>query len=98
MMVNQPALAVVTLMLDVVPEAAQEPFGWRCPRCREELELHQPDAANPDRLLGTCGACGRWYVVDALSESQSLLAQIPDQAELRRAREVAAERGLPFSI
>jgi hypothetical protein len=35
-----------------------------CGRCGSSLELHQPDADLPNRLLGTCPACKAWYVVE----------------------------------
>lgn len=35
-----------------------------CARCQSALERHQPDAEQPDRLLGTCGACGSWFLLD----------------------------------
>src|SRR4051794_13918985 len=46
---------------------AQEPSGATtggaaCGRCRAPLDLHQPDPAAPDRLLGVCGECGRWHL------------------------------------
>ncbi len=31
--------------------------------CGNPLELHQPDLAVPDRLLGTCLGCGQWSLV-----------------------------------
>jgi hypothetical protein len=79
-------------MLDVVSEPAGESIGGRCRHCQEELELHQPDAANPDRLLGTCGSCGRWYMLERLGDSRSVLARLPDRVELNQALEAAGVR------
>jgi hypothetical protein len=32
--------------------------------CDWDLELHQPDAELPDRLLGICVVCKTWYLVE----------------------------------
>ncbi len=40
------------------------PFEWICPGCGQSLEIHQPDPANPDRLLAACTSCTAWHVVD----------------------------------
>ena len=38
-----------------------------CPRCEEDeeidLDLHQPDLQQPDRILGICPCCGAWYLL-----------------------------------
>jgi hypothetical protein len=51
-----------------------------CLGCQTPLELHLPDQNRPERLLGTCNACGSWYLLDCeasaivlLPQSQSLL-------------------------
>jgi hypothetical protein len=43
----------------------------RCPACDGDLDLHQPDPGDPDRLLGVCEECGDWFLMDLM----------PDQAE-----------------
>ena len=49
-------------------DVARTPQGWparvRCGGCSQELEIHQPDHRQPDRLLGTCEACGRWVMLN----------------------------------
>jgi len=44
-----------------IEDSDLEPIG--CPKCHSELETHQPDAARPHRLLGTCPTCGEWYLL-----------------------------------
>jgi uncharacterized protein YbaR (Trm112 family) len=51
-----------------------------CPECRSPLEFHQPDEGLPDRLLGTCPGCHRWYVLDVEAR---LMALLPDEDDLR---------------
>ena len=52
-----------------------------CSCCGERLDLHQPDAERPDRLLGTCAECGAWFLID--DETHTMLA-IPDVRAVRR--------------
>ncbi len=47
----------------------------RCLSCKEDLALHQPDVERPDRLLGTCHECGRWYLID---DEAHIMAALPD--------------------
>lgn len=35
-----------------------------CRACGSELALHQPDPEMPERLLGTCGDCKTWYLLE----------------------------------
>ena len=35
-----------------------------CQICGDDLDLHQPDCEMPDRLLGTCGGCKTWYLLN----------------------------------
>ena len=35
-----------------------------CLNCGAPLELHQPEAEEPRRFIGTCDQCGRWYLLD----------------------------------
>jgi hypothetical protein len=55
-----------------LPIAAHAPIGRRgckpliaaaCPECDCVLDLHQPVAAEPDRLLGVCCECRGWFLV-----------------------------------
>lgn len=53
-----------------------------CPHCDEPLVLHQPDADQPDRLLGTCPDCRAWFLIDSEAE---VMVRLPDQDALRLA-------------
>ena len=35
-----------------------------CPSCGADLEVHQPQPDQPNRLLGTCDECGTWAIFD----------------------------------
>ena len=75
----------IPMRLDVLPFAA--PAGdltWiRCVNCRLALGLHQPDAQAPDRLLGICGVCSAWFLVELVIErSEVVMMQLPDGRSL----------------
>jgi len=53
---------------------------WPCLACGELLSIHQPDVNAPERLLGTCDACGAWHLVDA---DRGVTVLLPDQDGLR---------------
>jgi hypothetical protein len=46
-----------------------------CLACQAPLELHLPQQNRPERLLGTCGACGAWYLLDCVASAILLLPQ-----------------------
>jgi hypothetical protein len=48
----------------------------RCPRCRQSLELHQPDVELPDRLLGTCFHCRTWALLEVGVEGEINLVEL----------------------
>lgn len=52
-----------TVELRLSARAVAGPSIGTCPGCRNELDLHQPDSADPDRLLGTCPGCGAWSLI-----------------------------------
>jgi hypothetical protein len=50
----------------------------RCPGCRSDLNLHQPDVELPDRLLATCRACRAWFLVRLDAET---MIRLPHEAD-----------------
>jgi hypothetical protein len=46
-------------------DTAEQPI---CEECDNELELHQPDKTNPDKLLGICDICHSWYVIESKTD------------------------------
>lgn len=50
-----------------------------CLACDHYLDLNQPDASHPDRLVGTCGRCGRWYIIDMVpGTDDAVMALLPE--------------------
>ncbi len=54
--------------------------GAPCLDCGEPLSIHQPDLNAPERLLGTCDACGAWHLIDA---DRAVTVLLPDADGLR---------------
>ncbi len=61
---------------------AEAPNGTLCLVCGELLSLHQPEINSPERLLGTCDACGSWHLVDL---DRAITVLLPDADGLRTA-------------
>ena len=56
------------------------------PELRCALEHHQPDAEEPQRFVGTCDACGRWYLLDWVPRTtEGLMLVLPSYEELQAA-------------
>src|SRR4051794_23218097 len=49
-----------------------------CRKCQTKLDIHQPRENDPDELLGTCGHCGCWHLIQVSPDgSEALLFNIP---------------------
>ena len=54
-----------------------------CLNCDTNLGLSQPESEEPARLIGTCGECGRWYLLDWHPNfREGLMILLPDHAEV----------------
>lgn len=57
-----------------------------CLDCGAYLDLHQPDAEAPDRLVGICRRCGHWYVIDlAPGADEATMVLLPEAGAFRDA-------------
>lgn len=61
-----------------------------CASCGAFLDLHQPDMGRPERLLGTCEACGDWYLILPHDDRDTTLLRLPEEAEIVRGPESPA--------
>lgn len=80
--------------LEVSPDGFISPV---CQKCRTELDIHQPQADDPNELLGTCNQCGGWYLIQvAPGGSEALLLNLPGvefvRETLAQARKAAARK------
>ena len=74
----------VTLRVGGVLPCPEETTWVCCLNCGAPLELHQPDAEEPRRFVGTCGQCGRWYLLDwDPGTAGGLMLLLPGHDELR---------------
>ena len=64
-----------------------------CSRCLQEMELHQPDVDQPDRLLGICPECGDWVMIDYESDSFASLLELPRFVTVKRRPRLALAAG-----
>ena len=71
----KPRTISVPLMVVPLPTRARVTAGAACLGCGSPLELHQPDGDAPQRLLGTCAACGGWHLIDC---DRSVVVLLPD--------------------
>jgi hypothetical protein len=57
-----------------------------CLACEGALDLHQPDVGSPDRVVGVCIGCGRWYLLDSIPGSdEAVMVMLPDGESLQKA-------------
>jgi hypothetical protein len=93
--VAQPAAAVritISWEVTVLSVSTGELEVSSCQKCGAPLNLHQPDEDDPSHLLGTCGQCGTWHMIEVTSRgTKSLLYTLPD-AELLRAKHEEAQK------
>jgi hypothetical protein len=84
---SEPARPVaVTLPAARVLPCPEDATWVCCLGCGAPLELHQPDAEEPQRFVGTCQGCGRWYLLDWVPlTSEGLMLMLPSYEEMRAA-------------
>jgi hypothetical protein len=92
--VEPPPIKKVATFLDILQFPAPSPgHATRCSNCSSSLALHQPDPQDPSRLLGVCGRCKHWFLVDLLHDtSEGIMVRLPD-AEVVRALSHEDESG-----
>jgi hypothetical protein len=83
----QPPMISVPLTVVLLPSHRPVAAAAPCLRCGAALELHQPDGDAPQRLLGTCDACGGWHLIDC---DGSVVVLLPQAAALRDAEAIGS--------
>jgi hypothetical protein len=73
-----------SLALDLIPLPTdlEDRSEFSCPACCDDLEIHQPDEQQPERLLGLCPSCCAWFLIDF---SAAVMVRLPDGDGLRDA-------------
>jgi hypothetical protein len=77
----------ISANLDVLrfPATDERPVRAHCLNCSLPLSLSQPDVHSPDRLLGVCPQCNRWFFIHLLLEqTEGLLWRLPDVDLIRQ--------------
>ena len=80
----RPVTVLVPLAVSRSRTDPEAPTEASCLACGDPLSIHQPDVNAPERLLGTCDACGAWHLVDA---DRGVTVLLPDADGLRDAED-----------
>ena len=60
--------------------------GAGCLSCSGALSLSQPDLDSPERLLGVCGRCSGWFLIDLILDlGEGIISGLPDMQVIREA-------------
>jgi hypothetical protein len=73
MVVKAARSATVTLRLHRLALDAGSEATVGCPCCGGPLDLHQPVAAYPWRLIGTCRPCATWFLIEGAPEGPGVV-------------------------
>lgn len=66
-----------------LPAIESCPLTLNCLECQDLLDLHQPEMTDPDRLLGVCRQCDRWYLICLdVDQSTANLVRLPGFEEM----------------
>ncbi len=78
---SEPEERTATVVVRTLNLVEQPLATIHCLQCDEPLEIHQPDAAFPERMLGTCDHCHRWYLWDFDPNSdEAVMVLLPSDA------------------
>jgi hypothetical protein len=70
---------VVSLHCVSLPVLPDGLWPVSCLNCQKTLDVHQPDADLPYRMLATCPECKRWHLVDCDPEApHARITLLPD--------------------
>ena len=74
-----PIESSIPVSISLISLHADDTTALRCPACAVSMELHQPDAGYPDRMLWTCEHCGTWFLMDITpGQHEAVLVCLPD--------------------
>lgn len=94
---QNPRARRVEATLDILPfpRLREDPAGTACLHCSSALTLHQPDPQSPDRLLGVCEGCHRWFLVDLVpGRPDGVLVGLPGEEVVRALSRPDPEDGI----
>lgn len=74
----------LVVRFEVRPDDPEGLHGLHCLGCGKALDVHQPDAEVPDRMLATCEGCKGWHLVEFTpGRPGALVVLLPDVSGLR---------------
>jgi hypothetical protein len=85
--------ATLALRYEIIPTRPDGLTPFLCLDCRRQLDVHQPDADLPDRMLATCEHCKGWHLVEWSTDGKTVVvALLSDLTPLRAAEPARASR------
>jgi hypothetical protein len=76
----------LTLIYEIVPVWPEGQTELLCLICGKPLDVHQPDADLPERMLATCEDCKGWHLVEYVPDgAEAVVAALPNLAAARAA-------------
>src|SRR4051794_7231053 len=66
-----------------------------CRDCQSPLNIHQPEEAHPEHLLGPCSDCGAWYLIEIRNKNEAQMFDLPNVAMIHATRPPVAARKRP---
>ena len=71
----------VTLRILTIPVCPDGESVLACLSCQKPLDIHQPDAGLPERMLATCPVCRAWHLIDCgPGPGDTVIVLLPDCA------------------
>jgi hypothetical protein len=76
----------LTLLFEIIPVWPDGQTEFLCLVCSKPLDVHQPDADLPERMLATCEDCKGWHLVEYVPDgAKAVVTALPDLAVARAA-------------
>jgi len=80
---SSPKSLPVTMPVSALSHSPADSDWVCCLNCGEHLDQIQPETQLPERLVGSCDHCGRWYLLDWDPGSlKGLMVLLPSHEEL----------------
>ena len=82
-MALRPRTVGISLEVRWIPATPEALVETRCPGCGGYVDLDSPVPGRSDRLLGICGKCDRWCLVDVVRGwEEAMVVLMPEPAEV----------------
>ena len=84
-MAEKPRTISLEMPFAAISHCVQDEEWVCCLNCDQPLGLSQPENEEPERLIGTCSGCGRWYLLDwHPGSNEGVMLLLPDHCKMLR--------------